>query len=189
MKAEIKKQTTTNELAEDGNIDKIRDILFGVHLRDSDRKFGRIEDRLVKEITEIRDDTRKRLDELQVFIQSEIKSLTERLVNEQTTRNDSISSVTNELKDLTQNVDKKVLIVNEQIAKNESDLRQQILTQSKNLSEEIQKRSSDMMQSLDRDASELREDKADRVALAQMFSDMALRLTNDFKFPANLSDD
>jgi DNA anti-recombination protein RmuC len=189
MKAETKKQNGTAELGEDGNIDKIRDILFGVHLRDSERKFSRMEERIAKDITDLRDDTRKRLDELQQFVKDEVKSLTERLANEQTSRADSVSLVTNELRDLTQNVDKKVTTVNEQIAKNESDLRQQILAQSNNFSDELQKRTNEMLQSLDRDATELRDDKADRVALAQMFSDMALRLTNDFKIPMNLSDE
>jgi Skp family chaperone for outer membrane proteins len=189
MKAETKKQNINGEIGEDGNIDKIRDILFGVHLRDSDRKFVRMEERLAKEVSEIRDDSRKRLDELQVFIQNEIKSLGDRLTSEQSSRVDSLSNVSTELKELNQNFDKKVSTINEQISKNESDLRQQLLTQSKNFSEELQKRSAEMSQALDRDASELRADKADRFALAQMFSDMALRLTNDFKFPTDLSED
>jgi hypothetical protein len=39
------------------------------------------------------------------------------------------------------------------------------------------------MGSLERESSEIRDDKADRTALAELFTEMAMRLTNDFKLP------
>jgi hypothetical protein len=182
MKAEIKKNAP-GEIQEDGNIDKIRDILFGSQARDFDRRFSRLEDRLVKEVADMRDETRKKLDTLEEFIKSEMKSLTDRLVSEQNARIDSAQELSNSLKELSHNFDKRVTSLNEQTAKNESDLRQQILTQSKNLSEEIQKRHNDALDKLERESSEIREDKADRTAIANIFTEMAMRLTNDFKLP------
>ena len=35
-----------------GNLDKVRDLLFGGQMRDYDRKFARLEERLVKETAE-----------------------------------------------------------------------------------------------------------------------------------------
>lgn len=182
MKAETKKNTPS-EIQEDGNIDKIRDILFGSQARDFDRRFSRLEDRLVKEMSEMRDDTRKKLDALEEFIKSEVKSLTDRLTSEQNARLDNVKDLSNDLKELSHNFDRKVTQINEQSAKSESDLRQQLLNQSKNLSEEIQKRHNEALDNLEREASEIREDKADRTAIANIFNEMALRLTNDFKIP------
>ncbi len=182
MKAETKKNAP-NEIAEDGNIDKIRDILFGSQSRDFERRFIKLEERIIKEMTDIRDDNRRKLDALEDFIKNEVKSLTDRLASEQNSRVDAVKELSSELKDLSHNFDRKVTNINEQAAKNESDLRQQMLTQSKNLSDEIQKRHNDMNNSLDRESSEIREDKADKTALAELFTEMALRLTNDFKFP------
>ncbi len=182
MKTEAKK-TTPVEAQEDGNIDKIRDILFGSQARDFDRRFSRLEDRLIKDVEEMRDETRKKLDTLEDFIKSEVKSLTDRLVSEQNSRLDATKELSNDLKELAHNFDKKVTQINEHSAKSESDLRQQMLTQSKNLSEEIQKRYNDALSKLDREASEIREDKADRTAIAGIFTEMAMRLTNDFNLP------
>ena len=75
--------------------------------------------------------------------------------------------------------------INEQAAKNESDLRQQMLSQSKSLTDEIQKRHNEAIASLERESSEIREDKADRTAIADIFNEMAMRLTNDFKLPTD----
>lgn len=182
MKAETKKNAPS-EVQEEGNIDKIRDILFGSQARDFDRRFSRLEERLVKDMSEMRDETRKKLDALEDYIKNEVKSLTERLVSEQNSRLDAAKDLSSDLKELSHNFDRKITQANEQSAKNESDLRQQILAQSKNLSEEIQKRHSEALDKLDREANEIREDKADRTAIANIFNEMALRLTNDFHIP------
>ncbi len=49
------------------NLDKVRDILFGSQMRDNERRFGRLEERLAKEAGDLRDETRKRLDSLEVY--------------------------------------------------------------------------------------------------------------------------
>ena len=121
MKPESKKSAPV-EPQEEGNIDKIRDILFGVQMRESDRKFARMEERIVKEINDMRDDTRKRLDALEDYIKGEVSSLTERLAGEQNGRIDAVKNLSNELKDLSHNFDKKVTQINDQTAKSESDL-------------------------------------------------------------------
>ena len=184
MKTETKKQNAS-ELPEDGNIDKIRDILFGSQARDFDRRFSRLEERLVKEISEMRDENRKKLDTLEEYIKGEVKSLTDRLVSEQNSRVETVSVLSRDLKDLSHNLDKKVMQINEQGAKSESDLRQQMLSQSKSLTDEIQKRHNEAIASLERESSEIREDKADRTAIADIFNEMAMRLTNDFKLPTD----
>ena len=104
MKTETKKQNAS-ELPEDGNIDKIRDILFGSQARDFDRRFSRLEERLVKEISEMRDENRKKLDTLEEYIKGEVKSLTDRLVSEQNSRVETVSVLSRDLKDLSHNLD------------------------------------------------------------------------------------
>src|ERR1700749_3579611 len=43
-----------------GNVDKIRDILFGSQMRDYESRFARLEEALVKETAEIRETSRRR---------------------------------------------------------------------------------------------------------------------------------
>jgi len=72
------------------NLDKVRDILFGTQMRDYDRRFARLEERLIKEAAEAREDTRRRFDSLETFIKQEIAALNDRLKSEnhQRTRSD-----------------------------------------------------------------------------------------------------
>src|SRR5262245_8356625 len=53
------------------SIDKVRDILFGSHLREFERRFIRLEERLVKETNDLKEDVRSRLEALEAFARSE----------------------------------------------------------------------------------------------------------------------
>lgn len=182
MAAETKK-ASVEEPQEEGNIDKIRDILFGQQVRESERRFAKIEDRFNQEMAVMREENKKRLSALEEYIKGEVKSLTERLAAEQNSRTDSVKELSGELKNLSHNVDKRVAQLGDQAVKNESDLRQQILTQSKNLGDEMHKKQAEVIARLESESSEIRSDKADRSALADLFTEMAMRISGDFKLP------
>jgi L-2-hydroxyglutarate oxidase LhgO len=175
--------STGQDLPEDGNIDKIRDILFGVQVRDFERKFSKLEERFGKELEGLREDTRQKLDKLEEFVSKEVNTLTDKIYEEQDLRSDAVKQVTSELQKNASDFEKKLTKFGEKTAKNETDIRTQILDQSKTLTDSIQKKQDEVMSTLEKEAQELRDDKADRTALADLFTEMAMRLTGDFKLP------
>ena len=50
-----------------GNVDKIRDILFGNQMREYDSRFARLEETLLKESSDLKESVRKRIDTLESF--------------------------------------------------------------------------------------------------------------------------
>ena len=59
------KKASTDKLdTEDGNVDQIREILFGGHLRAFDQRFELVESRLAKESEALRKATDKKIDDL-----------------------------------------------------------------------------------------------------------------------------
>lgn len=175
----------TGSLAEVGNIDKIREILFGVQMRGYEKRFSRLEERLLKESTDLRDDTRKRFDALESFVKSELEALTERLQTEQRTRDDSIQNLSRELQGVGQALERKITQFDEQTTRVQRDLRQQILDQSKSLGEEIRQKYTELVALIERETAELGDAKTDRASLASLFSEVALRLNGDFKIPGS----
>lgn len=173
------------QLAESGNIDKIREILFGVQMRDYEKRFSRLEERLLKESADLRDDTRKRFEALETFVRNEFEALTDRLRAEQHSRDESVQSLTRELKETGQSLDKKLTQFDEQSTRGQRELRQQILDQSKNLSDEIRRKYDELAAMLEREVAELGHDKTDRASLASLFTEVALRLNNEFKIPGD----
>ncbi|HWQ35178.1 MAG TPA: hypothetical protein VNQ79_20200 [Blastocatellia bacterium] len=161
------------------SLDKVRDILFGVQMRDYEKRFGQLEERLIREAGVLREEVRKRFDSLENFIKSEIEALTDQLKSERDERSSSVRELTRELRDLTKSTEKKDEQFEAQLTRTSRDLRQQILDQSKLLTEEIQTKYSEMTASLSREAQSLRADKTDRTALAGLLTEMAMRLTDD----------
>jgi DNA repair exonuclease SbcCD ATPase subunit len=171
------------ELSGAGNIDKIRDILFGVQMRDYEKRFSRLEERLIKEANELREDTRKRFDALEQYVRQELESLNLLVTAEQNTRGEAFEALSQSLKETARNFEKKTTQMDEQSTRSQSALRQQLLEQSKSLNDEIRRKYEELTAVLEREAQELRTDKTDRSALAALFTEVALRLNNDFKLP------
>jgi DNA repair exonuclease SbcCD ATPase subunit len=171
------------EIREGANVDKIRDILFGNQMRDYDKRFIRLEERLTKAAESLQEDLRKRFDSLESFVRQELESLNQRLKGEKAERAESLKEITHELRDAFKALEKRLSQLDEQLSDGHTELRAQILEQSKMLSGEIDKMRRETAAALDREVQVLRTDKTDRAALADLFSEVSLRLKNEFELP------
>jgi molybdopterin converting factor small subunit len=164
-----------------GNLDKVRDLLFGGQMRDYDRKFARLEERLGKETAELREEVRRRLSALESYMKAEVESLSERLRAEQDGRAGADKDLGRELRDSAQQFDQKVSQLDDLVARNQRDLRQQLHAQHQELVDDIRQRVEEVLSRLAHEAQELRSDKTDRKALAALLTEMAMRLNGDIR--------
>lgn len=165
------------------SLDKVRDILFGSQSREYEKRFARLEERLLKEAADLRDELRKRFDSLEVYTKKEVDSLAARLKTEQEQRTEATKELSRDLKETSRAFEKKTGQLDEQLTASQRELRQQILDQSKSISDEIRKKYEAMTASLEHATGELRDEKTDRAALASLFMEVAMRLNNEFKIP------
>jgi seryl-tRNA synthetase len=166
-----------------GNVDKIRDILFGSQMRDYEVRFARLEESLRKESSDLRESTKKRLDALEGYIKKELESLESRLKSEKQERTESHGAVSADLKSTAASLTKKISDVENQNGQAQRELRKELLEQSNKLSEEIRAKNEELASVLDRRVQELRNDKTDRAALANLLTEVAMRLTDEFRVP------
>lgn len=165
------------------SIDKVRDILFGGHVREFERRFTRLEERLVKETTDLKEEMRIRLEALETYARKESESLAGQIKSEREERVHSDENASRELKEAAKSFERRATALDEQLSKSHRELRQQMLEQHQRLSEDIRKKTDDVLATLAREARELRADKADRAALASLLTEMAMRLTDEFHLP------
>ncbi|MGE5813879.1 MAG: hypothetical protein ACM36C_05280 [Acidobacteriota bacterium] len=165
------------------SIDKVRDILFGNQVREFERRFTRLDERLAKEVNDLKADVKSRLDALELYTKKEVESLVDSIKSEHADRLDASAALSRELSETAKSLERRTLAVDEQLSKGQRELRQQILDQDHRLTDEIRKRADEILTVLAREAQELRSDKADRATLASLLTEMALRLTNDFHLP------
>jgi DNA anti-recombination protein RmuC len=175
---EASARAAADDTAGAGNLDKVRDILFGVQSREFERRFTRLEERFAKEVSDVKDDVKRRLDALETYARKEAESLTERIKAEHEGRVEATGDLARELKEASKAFEKRTAGLDEQLSKSVRDLRQQLLDQHQRLSEDFRQRVDEVLAVLARDSQELRTDKADRVMLASLLSEMAVRLTD-----------
>ena len=73
-----KKQSRKNpdlDPATEGNVDKIREILFGGQMRDYEQRFADLEDRLTRSVEQASRNLEKRLDRLDTYAKRELEKL------------------------------------------------------------------------------------------------------------------
>jgi hypothetical protein len=166
-----------------GNIDKVRDILFGGQMRDYERRFAKLEERLARDTAEMKDEVKKRLAALTEFVKNEAETLAGRIKTEHDERIDAAKELSRELREASKAVDKKTGQLDDQITRAQRELRQQLLDLNKQLTDEIGRKGDEVLARLAQESHELRTDKADRATIAALLQEVALRLTNDLKLP------
>src|SRR5580704_2236149 len=184
MSADHEEKTVTNgELREGANVDKIRDILFGSNMREYEKRFARLEERLNKSSEALREDLKKRFDSLESYVREELESLGQRLKTEKSERGESLKELTRESRDNSKALEKMLSQLEEQLASAQADLRSKILEQSKALGNQIQKSKDELETALEHEAETLRADKTDRAMLADLFTVLSMRLKDELELP------
>jgi hypothetical protein len=181
--ADQTKGTAPVEAPGAGNVDKIRDILFGSQMKDYDTRFRRLEESLLSQTAEIRETTRRRIDTFEAYIKKELEALDARLRSEREERLEAIKQHSRELKDLTDTLQHKLRELEDRHAESDRNLREQILQQSKDLVEEMRVRQNEMTALVERRSEDLENSKTDRSMLAALFTETALRLKDEFRIP------
>jgi DNA repair exonuclease SbcCD ATPase subunit len=171
------------DAANAASLDKVRDILFGGHVRDIDRRFGRIEERLTRETSDLKDDVRRRVEALELYARKETESLAGQIRSERDDRAEAADALSRELKESARALERRIAALDEQLAKSQREMRQLLLEQHQRLSDDIRQRVDDVLAALARETHALRTDKADRAAIATLLTEMAMRLTNELRIP------
>jgi hypothetical protein len=206
--------TSEGELIPGGNLDKVRNILFGAQARDYERRFARLEERFSKETTDLRDDMRRRFDSLEATLKREIEELGDRIRSERNEREISVRDVSGQLKETTRQlqdrikaetndrsdalgdlagelrntangIERRISHLDEQSSKANRELRDMANEQARKLAEQLHQKTEELWAALTKTSGELRSEKTDRASLAALFTEVAMRLNDDFKLPSD----
>lgn len=163
------------------NLDKVRAILFGAQVRETDRRFAKLEEQVNRDLYALREDLRRRLDDLEAFVRDENDAFSKRLVAEQKSREEADEELSTDLKQAVKAAKAARGKLEQGVEEKDRALRARILEQSNDLSDAMQKQF-DAMSSMLKDAVDtLQEEKTDRLRLADMFEEISTRLRSDFR--------
>lgn len=167
----------------DGNVDKIREILFGGQMRDYEGRFADLEKRLSQRIDRMEAELEKRIERLNTYAKREVDKLSERLKAERKDRLADGKSGARDLKDLSQQVESWFGEVEDRLDVESKDLRNALHDQSEELAALIAETRDHLNAALSSETRALDDAKLAREDLAGLLSEVAMRLKKDFKLP------
>lgn len=166
-------------VANDTNLERVRDILFGSQARTTDKRMQRLDERLGEEIGRLREEISRRLEKVEGVIKTEVDAINQRLKGEERKRATETSELGLELQKVSRGVARRFDEVDEELSNKERDLRQLIQEGLRQLNEESSSKLAELAQRFQRESHEIRDEKADRATLAGFFKELATQLGND----------
>lgn len=162
-----------------GNLDKIRDILFGAQAREHDRRFAQLEQHLIREASDLRTDLKRRFESLELYIKKEVDALTSRLTKEQEVRGESVMNLTQDLTQLAATLENKARLLDMQVAQARAHVLQQLTERTSELATDVRARHAEATSALNQAVHDLRAEKTDRATLAAILLEASQRLSSD----------
>ncbi len=166
-----------------GDVDRIRDILFGAKMQDYDRRFDAMEKRFGESVEQMRQSLSSRLDTLETFVQEELERLADKQSAERKDRVAALDAMQESLRGLDSRMQDAVDDLEDRGSRERMAIRNELLEQSRELNEILRLRSEELRELLNQETRRLQQDKTGREELSRLMSEVAMRLSGEFQLP------
>ena len=160
-------QARETEIADD--LGKVRELLFGTQLRRLHGEVDRIDDKLMQQISYVREDIRT----FEKSVSNRIDELQDVLTKESETRRVALDEVDLKRDEIAQNLASQIAEVRELTTQADNALRDELIALSKLLGAAIDQRHEAAVSLVNEKFDELRTSKADRTTLAETLIELA----------------
>jgi uncharacterized phage infection (PIP) family protein YhgE len=168
-----------DEAQADGSVDKIRDIIFGRTMRDYERRFKELEQRITSDNRRLSEDLSARFEQLDAYMRNEFELHAQRAATERRERKEALDEQSASLADASRNLAEKIADVDESLASAAQDIRGRLHDQTSELLDLIRRAKSDLTSSIRDESTRLREDKVARDDLANMLQELAMKIARE----------
>jgi uncharacterized phage infection (PIP) family protein YhgE len=163
----------------DGNVEQIREILFGGQMRDYERRFAALEERLTRNVEQISQNFENRLEQLDAFAKQELEKFSELLQQERAVREQGNEQGAKELRDMSQRAESQYAELQERLGGEANELRQRLQDNIEELSSVIHNTEKQLSEGFVAETKKVADTSVRRDDLAALLSDIANRLTKD----------
>lgn len=171
-----KSEKISGDMAGDQNVDKIREILFGTHIRDYEQRFALLEQRLVAENEKMSAFIEKRLTGIATATQRELAGLAEKIDEQKKQLSAAQDQSRNQLDSLNHQIGERINDLDDVLGKETHALRNDLNEQHNTLLDIVQKTREGLENSLGQEGARLQHEKVQREDLANLLNELAGRL-------------
>ncbi|MGB2927183.1 MAG: hypothetical protein WBB82_17925 [Limnothrix sp.] len=179
-----------------GNIEQIRDVLFGQKAQEYDQQFTNYDRRLDKvetDLTQLQIETRDRLRSLQDTFSTELRntldSLEKKLKYLSLTTHETTSNLQQQLQDTNGDNDKELTALSKSVDDRSALLKEQLAETREQFDTDLQTLKEQLFQELEKGFSFLKESKVSRAVLAEVLFEMCIKVKGSDVFPAMESEE
>ena len=166
-------------LPESGNLEKVRDILFGQQSREIERRLTHTEERLRGDLEGMEREGAERIAALEGFFKQELQALKERLTGESNARLELAERTARQAEMDRTDAERKLSAQVQMSETSLAELREALLEQGKRFAGELKLLREHTQATLEREVTVLKRDKLDRQTLARSLADLALLIGRD----------
>lgn len=167
----------------DHNIDKIRKLLFGSQMREYDRRLEELTGRIDQRVDQQREEQSARLNKFEELIRGELQRMSTQLKQERQARATGLDELGDLVKELRRSLAPQIEALDERLSKEVMEIRGELRDQASELLDSLYQRHRELSESLERERARLQDEKTSRDEMAQLFSELALRLNREFDLP------
>ncbi len=173
-------------VAPEGNVDQIRDILFGGQMRDYERRFDELEERSKREAERARAEFIKRFESIEQLLkeQADKHALQLKKLDAELKASAEAAAVSSDR--LAKALRSELTDIDEKHDAGVASLRDRVHKLANETAESLRSSQDEISVVIDRMGTSLRDEKVARDELAGFFSEMALRLTRQFDLPKSV---
>ncbi len=176
-------ESTPGRELDSGNLQEIRNILFGSQQREYERRFALIEEKFEKAQEYALDNLNKRFATLEHFVKQELMGFSVQMKKATEDQELAAATVNQSIQTMNAVLEKKVSDLDKVHSHAQSELRRHILEQSRELSDEIQVKFKEISVLVDEKIQDIYSEKTDRIELAHLLREVGDRLISGTQKP------
>jgi uncharacterized membrane protein YgaE (UPF0421/DUF939 family) len=165
-----------NNISELGNVDQIREILFGSQSRELKEKFDKLEEHIKSIQTEMRSKIEQSQQDFTAKIDDEIEALSKKMKNITTQQQDEFADVRDSALKQEKRIQNSMEIMEEELNSKREQLQKQQIETRDALRSQMDTLRDELIQIIDAKISELSENKLSRDDAADIFMEAAMQM-------------
>lgn len=179
MSKEKKRQTAEIINPGLGDIEKVRDILFGKYVASFEQRFAELEARLEGDVEQIKNRLTEKLKTMDAAVNKSLENLDQKILQETKSRDTDLVALQNTVKKAETTLQHSVSMMEDQANQELALVRASLEESHQELLDQTTSVQAELAKKLDMQKNNLEKDKVGRQALALMLDEVAIKLRGE----------
>ena len=159
-----------------GDIEKVRDILFGKYVSDFQHRFTLLEERLEADVEQLKQRLSDKIDSMDEAVNKSLEKLDKQILSEQNSRDAELNSLQDSFRKAEEALQHSINLMEDQANQDLAAVRASLKETHQELIDSSSAARAQLEQQIEKQKLMLEEDKVGRQSLALLFDEVAIKL-------------